>query len=227
MSVLGKNSFHGRMVTLVFACFWLISCGGAGSDNGDGGEDALAPLMVPAYPSMNLKSIANTTWSSCEWDKDESAYLFRIWRFRFGGAYNQASAEIEGTWHADTDTDCSETSIGSIGRTAYVPLESYGLVAVQGWRDADGLESTNSGAPAASDSLGMLPGQPDARRARFLFKSHYGMGPVSLGGLYQVLFLDESSADTILYIGSPSGSTDAEGFPQYLNDFGALTPYVE
>src|SRR5690606_27768542 len=36
---------------------------------GDAAADLNAPLMVPAYPSMALQSIANTAWSSCEWNE--------------------------------------------------------------------------------------------------------------------------------------------------------------
>lgn len=201
----------------------LAAAGCEQNDESDTAADLNAPLMVPAYPSMTLQSIANTTWSSCGWDKDRGEYLFRIWRFSDSGA------EIEGQWHADTDTDCSGASTGSIGRTQYVPLEDHGVVSAHGWRDDDGTETDNAGAPQSADALGALPGQPDARRTRFIFKFYYGSGGISLSPspVNQLLFLDDSGATPRLYVGSPAGTADADGFPQYLNNFGVLTPYVE
>ncbi|MEE4251226.1 MAG: hypothetical protein V2I38_11605 [Alcanivoracaceae bacterium] len=198
----------------------------AGCEQDDESDTGLnAPLMVPAYPSMTLQSIANTVWSSCEWDKDRGEYLFRIWRFSDNGVVS--SAEIEGLWHADTDTDCSGVSTGSIGLTQYVPLQDHGLVSALGWRDEDGNETDNAGAPQSADMLGALPGQPDARRTRLIFKFYYGSGGASFSAVSQLLFLDDSGAEPRLYIGSPAGTADADAFPQYLNSFGVLTPYVE
>lgn len=192
---------------------------------GDAAADLNAPLMVPAYPSMALQSIANTAWSSCEWNEGRGEHLFRIWRFSDNGV--DSSAEIEGQWHADTDADCSGASTGSIGRTQYVPLEDHGVVSAHGWRDDDGTETDNAGAPQSADALGALPGQPDARRIRLIFKAYYGSGSMSLFPVSQLLFLDDSGAAPRLYIGSPAGTADANGFPQYLNNFGVLMPYVE
>ena len=208
---------------MLIASTTLLVVGCGGSD--EGGTDLNAPLMVPAYPSMALQSIANTTWSSCEWDKDRGEYLFRIWRFSDNGV--SSSAEIEGGWHADTDADCSGASTESIGRTQYVPLQDHGLIVALGWRDEDGNETDNAGAPQSADMLGALPGQPDARRTRFIFKFYYGSGGASFSAVSQLLFLDDSGAEPRLYIGSPAGTADADGFPQYLNNFGVLTPYVE
>lgn len=207
--------------TIFGAILVLAGCEHDGSDENDNVASAAAPLMIPAYPSMTLQSIANTTWSSCEWNKDKSEYLFRIWRF------SDSSAEIEGTWHSDTDTDCSATNTGSIGRTQYIPLQDYGVASAMGWRDQDGNETINADAPQSADTLGSLPGQPDARRTKFLFKSYYGSSAIPLGAVYQLLFLDASGAEPRLYIGSPAGSSDADGFPHYLNNFGVLAPYVE
>lgn len=214
-----RNHASQLLQAMLIASVTLMVAGCEQEDESD--TDLSAPLLVPSYPSMTLQSIANTTWSSCEWDKDRDEYLFRIWRF-YGGA-----AEIEGLWHADTDSDCSGVSTGSIGLTQYVPLQDYGLVSALGWRDDDGNETDNGGAPQSADMLGALPGQPDARRTRFIFKAYYGAASIPLAAIRQLLFLDESGAEPRLYIGSPAGTDDADGFPQYLNNFGVLTPYVE
>lgn len=218
----GKKRRASRLASLIAAVLvgTLVLLSGCEHDQDDD-EVVSDALLVPAYPSMELESIANTVWSSCEWDKDGTRYLFRIWRF------SEDSAEVEGSWHSDTDTDCSAAATGSIGRTQYTPLQDFGVVVAAGWRDQDGAETANGDAPQSADMLGALPGQPGAKRIKLLFKMYYGSGAVPLFPVYQLMFLDQSGVDTRLYVGSPVGTADVDGFPEYLNNYGVLTPYME
>ncbi len=191
------------------------------SSSGEQGAPASDPLMVPVYPSLELSSVAETSWSSCAWDNDKGEYLFQIWTF------GKESLEIKTRWHADTDMDCSGMSIGSPARIVYLPLEDHRRRLAVGWRNSDGSEIDNGDAPQSADMLGLLPGQPEVRRTKLLFKFYYGAGPAPFSALYQIMFLDMSAAGPRLYVGSPSGSSDGDGFPRYLNNFGVFTPYIE
>ena len=87
---------------MLIASTTLLVAGCGGSDESyQSDTDLNAPLMVPAYPSMTLQSIANTVWSSCEWDNGRGEYLFRIWRFSDNGL--SSSAEIKGGWRGKED----------------------------------------------------------------------------------------------------------------------------
>ena len=197
--------------------FGLAACKNDSSNS----DNTSTALMVPAYPSLELESVANTTWSSCVLEKNTGQYLFTILRF------GDNSLEIESNWHASTDTDCSAASTASNGRVDYTPAEDNGIATAPGWRNSDGSETDNGDAPQSADGLGLLPGQPSVRRARFIYEASYGIVTVPVAALKQVLFLDVSGAGPRLYTGSPLGTADADGFPAYLNNFGVYTPYTE